>query len=420
MLGDFERFDTARPPKRQWHILRPVIWAISFPVVRMKRAKIKKTDMDGIKPPYLLLCNHNAFLDFMVMTAAIFPHRANYVVAIDGFLISEWLLRAVGCFGVRKFTHSVTLVRNMKRVVQNGDVVVLFPEARYSLCGTQSEIPESVAKLAKHLGVPVVSLIMNGHHIDSPFWNPKSRKSKHLESELKLLIDTDRLAAMPVGEISEIIDQTFVYDDFNWQKINKIPVKSKRRAEGLHKVLYQCPSCGAEYEMNSGGAELWCEHCGKRWEMTEYGELAAKDGKTEFSHIPDWYEWERGNVRREVASGEYYFDSAVRVESLPNAKRFINLGEGRLTHSLDGFELTVDCQGKTETVRWLPGETYACHIEYNYKKRGDCVDLNTDKDTLYIYPLRSDFSVTKIELATEEIYKLASTELPTKKRAVAK
>jgi hypothetical protein len=49
------------------------------------KAVIKKIRMDELKPPYLLLCNHNAFQDFKVTTAAVFPHRANYVVAIDGF-----------------------------------------------------------------------------------------------------------------------------------------------------------------------------------------------------------------------------------------------------------------------------------------------------------------------------------------------
>ena len=45
-------------------------------------------------------------------------------------------------------------------------------------------------------------------------------------------------------------------------------------------------------------------------------------------------------------------------------------------------------------------------IEYDYLgKKGDCVDLNTINDTLYVYPKGSDFSVTKMSLATEELWK---------------
>ena len=78
------------------------------------RTKIKKTGTEGLKPPYLMLCNHNAFLDFKVATLATFPHRANYVVAIDGFIGREELLRQVGCICKRKFTNDITLIRQLR------------------------------------------------------------------------------------------------------------------------------------------------------------------------------------------------------------------------------------------------------------------------------------------------------------------
>lgn len=51
-------------------------------------------------------------------------------------------------------------------------------------------------------------------------------------------------------------------------------------------------------------------------------------------------------------------------------------------------------------------DTYSVHIEYEYLGQiGDCVDLNTLNDTLYVYPECEKFAVTKISLATEEIFK---------------
>ena len=81
----FKKFDMKAPPIRQRQWLRPVTWALSFPFVAMQHTKIIKTNCEGLKPPYILLCNHNGFYDFQVATCAIFPDRANYVVAIDGF-----------------------------------------------------------------------------------------------------------------------------------------------------------------------------------------------------------------------------------------------------------------------------------------------------------------------------------------------
>ena len=141
--------------------------------------------------------------------------------------------------------------------------------------------------------------------------------------------------------------------------------------------------------------------------MTELGELRADEGETEFSHIPDWYEWERENVRREVEAGSYSTGVLpVRVDSLPNARRFLRLGEGTMVHDMNGFAVrgTTPEGEPFEMIKTVPS-LYSCHIEYEYLgKYGDCVDLNTLEDTWYIYPHDCDFSVTKMALATEELY----------------
>jgi len=407
MIGNFKRYNMARRPNRQWNILRPITWLLSYPDCIAHRAKIDRTNMcDDVKPPFFLLCNHNAFMDFKVMTKAIFPKRANYVVAIDGFIGRGWLLRAVGCICNRKFAKSVNLVINMLHARNNGDIVVLFPEARYSLCGTTATLPKSLGKMVRKMNVPVVTLIMHGHHINSPIWNTGNRKVKPVESEMKLLFTKEETQEFSVDEINDKITEVFRYDDYEWQKKAGIKVKDKTRAEGLHKLLYQCPKCIVEYEMSSKGSILRCDSCGKSWEMSELGELRATAGETEFSHIPDWYMWECANVRTEVQNGRYSFESKVRIESLPNDKRFLVFEErGILRHDKNGFRLTGSYEGEPYDISWPVSAMHACHIEYNYKKRGDCIDLNTNDDTLYLYPEGICFAVTKISIATEELFK---------------
>lgn len=79
-----------------------------------------------------------------------------------------------------------------------------------------------------------------------------------------------------------------------------------------------------------------------------------------------------------------------------------------MIHDMNGFTVSVkDKDGDThEMIKNVPS-LYSCHIEYEYLgKYGDCVDLNTLKDTWYVYPdpNKCDFSVTKMALATEELY----------------
>ena len=406
MKDNFPRFDMARDPIRTRWFLKPITLLLSLPDLLRHKVQIHHHGTEGLKPPYILLCNHNAFMDFKVATKIIYPRRANYVVAIDGFIGREWLLRNVGCICKRKFTSDTVLIRQLRKVLDNGDIAVVYPEARYSLCGTTAVLPASLGKLCKLMDVPVATLICHGHHANSPFWNLKDRGIP-TEADFSLLFTPEELRSTDVDTLNDRLVAAFQYDDFAWQKERGIRTTYPKRAEGLHKVLYQCPACGTEYEMSSCGTRLHCDHCGKSWEMTELGELQAVTGETEFSHIPDWYEWERANVRREVEEGRYSSGVLpVTVNSLPNARKFIPLGEGTLVHDGSGFHVHgSDRDGDPFEMEIPVPALYSCHIEYEYLgKYGDCVDLNTLTDTWYIYPHDKNFSVTKMALATEELY----------------
>lgn len=405
------RFDMVKKPIRQRGFLRPVTWLLSYPSTWKHRLKVNKKGMEGLKPPYLLLCTHHAFIDFKVTTAAIFPHRANYVVAIDGFIGREWLLRQAGGICKRKFTNDVQLIRQIRHVLlKQGDILALYPEARYSLVGTNAVLPESLGKMAKLLGVPVVMLNMHGNYLNSPCWNLKSRGNR-LEADLTRIFTPEELKEASVAEINAKINEAFTYDEYRWQKENGIVIDYPKRAEGLHKVLYQCPHCLTEYRMTSSGARITCNSCHKSWEMTTLGEMQAvvpaNDEDTlvtEFSHIPDWYEFERAQVRSEIERGVYAFTCEATVDALPNAKRYIRLGTATLSHTSEGFLLEGVFDGEPFLLEKPVASMYSCHIEYNYFGKGDCIDLSTLDDTYYIYPHGEDFSVTKLALATEELY----------------
>ena len=403
MFDKYQRFDMKKPPEY------PKLRLLSYLIAVMERPKhkikIDKRGFKGIKPPYLLLANHNAFMDINVMTIATFPHPKNYVIAIDGYLNREKLIRMIGGICKRKFTTDLQLIKQLEYSVAHKRVPVIFPEARYSLCGTTAIIPPALGRLCKHLNVPVVMLMMHGHHINSPFWNLHDRKVKGLQAEIKCIIRKEELAELSLDEINERIHDAFQYDEYQWQKDNNIHVTYKGRAEGLHKVLYQCPHCGKEYRMDSKGTQLFCKACGHTWEYSELGELQAVEGETYFSHIPDWYEWERDNVRKEVEARTYHSEGEVHTSMMPK-DRFIPIGNGHLVHDMHGFTLTGEFEGEKYKVELPAGMHYGVHIEYEYLgKYGDCVDLNTLDNTYYVYPHGEDFAVTKFSLACEEIFK---------------
>ncbi len=404
-MDKIERFDFEKLPKKERIYLTPIAYPLSFPSVWRRRLKVTKVNMKGLKPPYILLCTHHAFLDFKVTTAAIFPKRANYIVAIDGFINREWLLRNVGAIGKRKFTNDIKLVKQIKYSLEElKNIVAIYPEARYSLIGTTAILPTSLGKMVKLLKRPVVVLNMHGNYLSQPVWNLNKRKNR-LAADMTQIVTQSEIDALTVDEINDRIIDAFQYDEYQWQKDNNIRITYKNRAKNLHKVLYQCPHCLTEHEMASDKDLIWCNHCKKTYQMDVYGQLKALEGTTEFPHIPDWYEFIRTQVRKQIEDGSYRIEDDVMVESLPNSKGFIPLGKGHFVHDLNGFQLTIDTAEPIHLVK-EPLSLYALHIEYDYMSKGDCFDLSTLTDTYYIYPQNLNDVVTKLHFATEELYKI--------------
>ena len=380
---------------------------ISFPDLRKRKFTLEKINMEGLEGPYLMLVTHSSMVDFNVMLKATHPHKVNNVMTLEGFnTYTEPLMRSLGVLGTRKYINDMNLVRNIKYCIEKlGNTFVLFPEARYSLDGCTSYIPSSTAKLIKVLKVPVVVLKIQGNFITCPQWN-KINKKTHVEAQMVQIITREECKDITLDEIASRIREHFQYDDYKWQLEHKVKIDHPKRAEGLHALLYKCPHCKAESQMDSKGAKLFCNACGKTWEMDEYGQLHALDGKTEFHHIPDWSNWERACVRKEIEEGTYYFEDTVRVETLPGSLKFYKQGEGTLIQTPEGTTVKCNYYGEEYTLFRSAKSLESMHIEYDYLGRGDCVDISIPDDSFWCYVSKKD-CITKISFATEEIHKLA-------------
>lgn len=401
-----KRYNTAKYPIRQPIVIVWLIWLLSKIVLIGKKYKVEKVNMEGLKPPYMLLSNHMYFVDFELAAMATAPYRVNNVVSIDGYYRRPWLMELIGAICTRKFTRDLHLVKSINRVLKRGDILSMYPEARYSPCGITSYMPESLGKLIKYNKVPVVAVVHRGNYLHSPFWNFRKKRKVPLHTTATQILTGEQIERLSVEEINTIVREALAYDDYRYQKENGILITEPYRAEGLHKVLYQCPHCMTESKMASAGTEIFCTACGKRWNLNEDGTLSALEGETEFSHVPDWFMWEREQVRQQIESGEYAFSDEVDVYSLPRCWKFEHLGAAKLTHDAkNGFVLEGVYNGSPYRVQRMPLETNSLHIEYDYCyiKPFDCVDISTEKDSFYCYPKKENV-VTKLAFATELIY----------------
>lgn len=409
MTSKPDMFDTQRKPECPKKYLLPVEWIGTFFLLLPVGGNVTKVNCEGLEPPYLLLQNHASFVDFPMAARAMYPNSSGWVISIEEFIGREWLMRGIGGIYKRKFTSDLTVVKHILTMLTKLNCsVTMFPEARYSLAGVNEQIDGALGKLAKKAKCPVVVYIQHGNFLRSPQWCKRPYRKVPVSGEFRQIVTREEVQTLPAAEIQRRIEDAFHYDDYQWQYDNRIEIKSQYRAHNIHRILYQCPHCGTEFEMHSDRTQLWCEHCGARWEMDTLGRLHCRNAEDRFQHVPDWYNWERENVRQEVAEGRYAFADTVRLERIVSAKTgFETLGTVNLTHGVDGFRMegTLD-NGEPFAFHRSTASMMSCHIEYDFKGRGDAIDLATLHDTYFVFPLTAHNVLTKLHFATEELHKV--------------
>lgn len=399
-------YKTNKRPIRQPLFLTGLIWVLSKIMLSNKEYKVEKINMDGLKPPYFMISNHMCFADFELAAMVTGKYRVNNVVNIDGFYKRDWLLELIGAICTRKFTTDLGLIRSINHVFKRGDIVGLYPEARYSPCGIRSYIPDSLGKIIKMNKVPVVAIVHHGNYLHAPFWNFRKKRKVPLYTTATQILTKEQIESMSVAEINSVVQNALEYNEYEYQKNNGILITEPYRAEGLHKILYQCPHCKTESKMASKGTEIFCTECGKRWNLNEDGTLSALDGETEFPHIPDWFLWERSEVEKQIEKGEYRYEDQVEVYSMPRCWKFHNLGKATLTHDVEnGFTLSGHYRNQDYYISRKPLQINSLHVEYDFQhlKPIDCIDISTEDDSFYCYPSKENI-VTKLAFATEIIY----------------
>ena len=112
-------YNTQKYPIRQPKIMTFLLYIVSKVILLFgPKYKIEKFNMEGLKPPYILLSNHMYFIDFELSAIATFPHRVNNVATVDGYYRRPWLMELLGCICKRKFTTDIHLIKSIKRTKQ--------------------------------------------------------------------------------------------------------------------------------------------------------------------------------------------------------------------------------------------------------------------------------------------------------------
>ena len=395
-----------RTPRMPSRLLAGVVRIGSAPTLWKTKFHYTTERMELVgDEPCLILMNHCSFTDMKLAYGIFYPKPLGIVTSVDAMTgILGKLMRILGCTPTHKYVSDMTLIKDMEYMLKtNKTSVLMYPEAGYSFDGRTTTLPRKLGILMKKLGVPVVTVITQGAFHRDPLYNMLQIRDVKVSAHVKCLATAEELKELSVAELDARLDEAFSFDNFAWQRDNRISIDVPFRADGLHRILYKCPHCGAENRMEGKGIHLTCHECGRQWEMDEFGQLHALEGETEYPHIPDWYAWERECVRKELEEGTYLLDTDVQIGIQVNLDGICMIGTGHLTHSLNGFHLT-GADGQLDYTQ-SPVAAHTLYADYYWYEIGDVIGIGNNEFSYFCFP-GADVSVTKARLATEELYKL--------------
>ena len=396
-------------PVRQSRLLKFLVSILSFFELRKVKFKYNCHGMERLKKkePCFILMNHSSFLDLKIAFKIFKKRRFNIVATEDTFVGKKTLMKYLGCVSTLKFLTDTMLVRDMMYIVNKLKCsILMYPEAGYTFDGTSTTLPEkSLGKCLKLLKVPLVVVETKGAFAYDPLYNWLQLRKVNVSADVTYVLSKEEIESKSVEELNEIIMKYFSFDNFKWQQDNKIKISEPFRTDGLNRVLYKCPHCLAEGKMIGKGTTIKCEQCNHEYELTEYGYLKCLTGESKFTHIPDWYKWERECVKQEIIDDKYLLDTDVDIYMLVDSKCLYSVGEGHLTHDkVNGFSL-VGCDGKLK-YNQKASSIYSLNSDFFWYEIGDVIGIGDSTARYYCFPKNKKDVVCKARLAQEEIYKL--------------
>jgi len=316
-------------------------YIISRIVFFLRGVKVKYINEVGeIESPSIVLCNHGSFIDFAYAGTLLRKKSPNFIVSRLYFYNKRLgnLLRSFGCFPKSMFALDIESAKNCVRVLREGGVLAMMPEARLSTVGKFEDIQPGTYAFLKKSAVTVYAIKIEGDYFASPKWGNGIRRGALVEAKLQLLITKEELAVLETDEIKKKVENRLYYNEFEWLKTKEnVRYRSAKLAEGLENILTRCPKCKQKYTIFTKRRDVFCEKCGK---LATINNRYLFDTDAPFENFADWYEWQTDLIRDQMSKNPDFSLSAeveLKMRSDDGKKMLQHAGRGEVIFDSSGL-----------------------------------------------------------------------------------
>lgn len=297
--------------------------------------RVDRSAIKGLKPPFFVLAGHASWLDFLTVAIALYPHRMNYMAAYNFFRnpVLKPLMGLMGVIPKNQFTSDNQAILKTKFVIGCGGIVALFPHGCLSNEGRPGGFAApSIAKLLKAFKIPVVAVHINGGYLTRPRWTKRIRRGR-MDATVTRILNSEELNTLSADDIYRRVLSSIDFDDYKWQRENKVTFRGNHLAEGAELVLYKCPKCLAEFTLRSKGNKLFCLNCDN--EALLNNKLffePGKEGSIVFDGFDHWYDFQQKSLLTEILDPDFKITtSTALLWNEPGKYGYQEMGHGKLS-----------------------------------------------------------------------------------------
>ncbi|MBQ8813452.1 MAG: 1-acyl-sn-glycerol-3-phosphate acyltransferase [Lachnospiraceae bacterium] len=329
-----------RPNLFYYRLTQGVSWFVSTFIFKRK---ILRNEINGKKGPFVVIANHQAAFDF-VNLIGITKRPMTFVVSNSFYhsLPVKEIIDKLGMIPKQQFQTSFEDIKKMKAVIENGEVLVLYPAGLMCEDGISTPIPTATYKFLKMLKADIYIAKTSGTYFAMPKWSSGMRPGKTYMDVYKLF-SKEELTSLDLKTIQRRTDEAILFDAYREQETLKVKYKDNDNIEGLENVLYMCPHCKTEFSMKIKDKHtIYCNHCGYEETSDEYAFLHNHRGLgREMRYVSDWSKFIHEELKTKIEQGiEKTICAATKIHMIDYAKkRFVEVGHGTVSLCRDHFQL---------------------------------------------------------------------------------
>lgn len=324
---------------------------VSFVVAKLVFGRrFIRNELKNAEGPLVVIANHEAALDFVNIIGA--TSRPMSFVISNSFYNSlpvNGILKRLAVIPKQQFQTTVHDMRRIKSVIDNGEILVIYPAGLMCEDGLSTPIPRATYKFLKWLGADVYVARTTGSYFVMPKWTSGMRSGKTFLDIYKLF-SKDELKRLKLSEIKESADKALLFDAYAEQEERLVKYKDADNLEGLENVLYECPECGTEFSIQVRDKNsLYCTDCGFKETADEYSFLHNTGHRgREIRHVSEWSRLIYSRLKEKIQADENYSLSAeTKIQMIDfNKHKFTEVGFGEIKLSRHAFNLSGIVNGE--------------------------------------------------------------------------